>query len=61
MSEKDQPGIYQVDLSAEEMNGESITVEPDRYEPKAAVHQEGERVAVLPIGGDVGDGTVVLD
>lgn len=36
MSEKDQPGIYQADLSAEEMNGESVTVEPYRYEPKAA-------------------------
>lgn len=35
MSEKDQPGVYQVDLSAEEMNAESVTVEPFRYEPKS--------------------------
>lgn len=27
----------------------------------ASVHQGGERVAALPIGGNVGDGTVALD
>lgn len=32
MSEKDQPGIYSAEVSAEEMNGEMITVEPDRYD-----------------------------